>query len=174
MTNYEKIKSMLEYGHKVEVKRERDKFVFIGVYENEIINEDGIAWDECDVNNADILSITPIPHHYKKLEVGTKVDVIKGLGLTDLENHAPWEIVRYCEGGYEEVELKFYPWNTVVPLWALIPHVEEENQVKGRVEISLNIGNGGVVTDNAKLEVGKEKLLNIRGKTYKVSITEEL
>lgn len=123
-SNFDLIRSHLEYGHKVEgvFKNGEDRIVFVGMSDiNLPLSTVGNQYWEHDLNRMEFLSITPIPHRYKKLEVGTKVDVLEGHGGFD--KHNSWELRRYCEGEFE-VELFKYPWTSVVPFWAITPHVE--------------------------------------------------
>lgn len=138
MTNFEKIRSMLEYGHKVEVKTKTCGYIFVAISPlGVLIDQLGGEWTQRKMNwESSFLSITPIPHRYKKLEVGTLVDV-----LEEYDNFSaklnPYKII-------EEGKCSCHVWihsalTTIeVPLWAITPHVEEEKTCSCKGKIAPN------------------------------------
>lgn len=134
--NFEIIRSHLEYGHKkVEAKLDKRHTVFfIGITpRNGLIDHDGIEYDGVKLNKVTFTSITPIPHRYKRLEVGTKVDVLESFCENHIGNNN-WEIIETSEfhahlkKERESYENKVFSDWSLVPLWAITPHVEEELQ----------------------------------------------
>lgn len=165
MKNFSVIRSNLEYGHKVEVKNQYGvKTIFLHSRGLHILDSEGIIRSETNVNDMDCTSITPIPHRYKKLEVGTKVDV-----LEEYDNFSaklnPYKI---REEGKCSCHVKVKSAFSVfeVPLWAITPHVEEEKEKQEFI-----VGGRKEYLSFVMEEI--ETLISVAGKTYKVLITEE-
>src|ERR1051325_3096770 len=133
-TNFELIRSHLEYGHKVEVKWRYGGSDYIETMisftaAGYLISEFGGGYDYYQVNKWQITSITPIPHRYKKLEVGTKVDVLDDSRVrypfrADQVFHISGYIGKNACIRTDNIDDTLY-----VPLWAITPHVEEESVV---------------------------------------------
>lgn len=147
MNNFSIIKSHLEYGHKVEVDCYQLKIKFIGIANIDdkevLITEEGEKfYQDSSLWNKKFYSITPIPHRYKKLKVGMKVDVLREaqqyrpMFADPILDKTKTGIInsywRYDEGedyvtitqeNKDSISGKYY---ISVPLWAITPHVEEE------------------------------------------------
>lgn len=128
-SNFEKIRSMLEYGHKVEVKTRSGDFIFIGIAGNgEFIEEKGELISRATTESA--FSITPISHRYRKLEVGTLVDVVPDY---DKKEDANFNVKNWIVKGYIHKGVLISPTDMKdlmysVPLWAITPHVGEKRK----------------------------------------------
>lgn len=138
MTPFQIIRSHLKYGHKVEV-RTQDNYAFTLISVNMefphcLVTDNGMVYRKEEIDSWESVSITPIPHRYKKLELGTRVDILSEYQTK--YDSAGGVVGRYPkEEGIVQVDLSgdfYHGYCEEIPLWAITPHVEEEEKVKLR------------------------------------------
>lgn len=197
LDNFSIVRSHLEYGHKVEGRNDKVKRLFIGLDRDVLIDEYGQRWQDFQVESEKYTSITPIPHRYKKLEVGTRVDVLEGCNLElACGNGCRKGLVL---AGYEDcgnkTEKALLTHNdcyakSSLPLWAIAPHVEgkkgDEWYMENYPDRTSNFEDYLLVANETVLELKRvkeyadggiakfeTKIDTKGGKTYKVLITKQ-
>ena len=155
MTNYEKIKRILEHGHYCAVKIDEQWQTFSSFSLNgdiressmedtieETLNSHGTVWhSESMINKFNITEFRPIPRPFKILKVGDKVDILEN--CRELEEFGAW-----CGEAHELVGKKglkitnvsnsyngvYYGIdgieNYAFPHHCVSPHIEEEPTIE--------------------------------------------
>ena len=147
---FEKIKKILQHGHKVRVEfYDVTSLNFIYVTENESLMSDiSTLWTKSEIDSESITKITPIPRPIKFLKAGDRVDILEN--AKDLPDYENWYDSKKAMVGETKLEINdigscYYKIGDsnnshYFPFHCVSPHIEEE-----------------------------EKTINIEGKDYTIS-----
>lgn len=130
MTNYEKIKFLLEmWVYKgVEVATEKFNIKFTELYPAGISDDAWIWFHKDEINKLNITSITPIPNPPKLLPVGTKVRVFEEYNSRFLDKSKDYIIAgKIDKHATYYISDDWYMWDDeelVVPARAVVPVLE--------------------------------------------------